>query len=118
MSRSRWKHISRNINGIDVRASNQSSQREITVQVLVDMDSKSVPFGNEIENLSADFVIVCTPGRIEGGKSDKAPYPLPNIFVMTNEETRTSVTKTEGSYFLDRDAYSSHKDKWEKIGFG
>tara|TARA_B110000014_G_C20103978_1_gene580146 strand:+ start:1363 stop:1797 length:435 start_codon:yes stop_codon:yes gene_type:complete len=112
-----WKPISRKINSVNFIIANESSRDEFTVQVLVDMDSRSIPFNQPIENSSIDFIIICTPqtAKIMQGSD---PIPLPHQFVMTKQEIIDSVSKTEDGYSLDYSKYSLHKDKWEKFQSG
>jgi len=116
LTRRGWKHISRNIGGIDITLLNKSSTRDLTIQIMAVLDSTPVPFGHEIDNLSADFVIFC--GGIKNDESVKTVRPIPDMFIMSKEEIISAATKNNGNYLLNESEYKLHKDKWEKIGFG
>ena len=116
LTRRGWKHISRNIAGVDINLLNESSTRELTIQIMVVLDSAPVPFGNEIDNLSADFVMFC--GSIKNDELVNSVRPIPDMFIMSKEEIISAATQNNGNYWLNESEYKLHKDKWEKIGFG
>jgi hypothetical protein len=116
LTRRGWKHISRNIAGVDINLLNESSTRELTIQIMVVLDSAPVPFGNEIDNLSADFVMFC--GSIKNDESINYVRPIPDMFIMSKEEIISAATRNNGNYWLNESEYKLHKGKWEKIGFG
>ena len=116
LTRRGWKHISRNIAGVDINLLNESSTRELTIQIMVVLDSAPVPFGNEIDNLSADFVMFC--GSIKNDESINSVRPIPDMFIMSKEEIISAATRNNGNYWLNESEYKLHKDKWKKIGFG
>jgi len=83
---------------------------------MVVLDSAPVPFGNEIDNLSADFVMFC--GGIKNDESVNSVRPIPDMFIMSKEEIISAATQNNGNYWLNESEYKLHKDKWEKIDFG
>ena len=95
---------------------NKSGTRDFTIQIMEVLDSAPVPFGNEIDDLSADFVMFC--GGIKNDESVNSVRPIPDMFIMSKEEIISAATKNNGNYLLNESEYKLHKDKWEKIGFG
>ena len=116
LTRRGWKHITRSIRGIDINLLNKSGTRDLTIQIIVVLDSAPVPFGNQIDNLSADFVMFC--GSIKNDELVNSVRPIPDMFIMSKEEIISAATQNNGNYWLDELEYKLHKDKWEKIGFG
>ena len=116
LTRRGWKHITRRIRGIDINLLNKSGTRDLTIQIMVVLDSAPVPFGNEIDDLSADFVMFC--GSIKNDESVNSVRPIPDMFIMSKEEIISAATQNNGNYWLNESEYKLHKDKWEKIGFG
>ena len=121
LTRRGWKHISRNINGVDIVILNKNSTKELTIQIIVSLNSKSIPFGDTIENLAADFVILCESIKCDKQKSTDNLQSIPNTFIMTKKEIINSINKNtdngKSSYWLRESKYKEHKDKWGKIGF-
>ena len=95
---------------------NKSGTRDLTIQIIVVLDSAPVPFGNQIDNLSADFVMFC--GSIKNDESVNSVRSIPDMFIMSKEEIISAATQNNGNYWLNESEYKLHKDKWEKIGFG
>ena len=95
---------------------NKSGTRDLTIQIIVVLDSAPVPFGNQIDNLSADFVMFC--GSIKNDESVNSVRPIPDMFIMSKEEIISAATQNNGNYWLNESEYKLHKDKWEKIDFG
>ena len=116
LTRRGWKHISRSIRGIDINLLNKSGTRDLTIQIIVVLDSAPVPFGNQIDNLSADFVMFC--GSIKNDELVNSVHPIPDMFIMSKEEIISAATQNNGNYWLNESEYKLHKDKWEKIDFG
>ena len=83
---------------------------------MVVLDSGPVPFGNQIDNLSADFVMFC--GSIKNDELVNSVRPIPDMFIMSKEEIISAATQNNGNYWLNESEYKLHKDKWKKIGFG
>ena len=119
MTRRGWKHISRNIGGVDINLLNKSATRNLTIQIMAVFDSTSVPLGDEIDNLSADFVMICTRTKNKH-KTINTVLSIPDIFIMAKEEITSAATRDASNkgYWLNESEYKLHKDKWEKIGFG
>ena len=116
LTRRGWKHISRSIRGTDINLLNKSGTSDLTIQIMVVLDSAPVPFGNQIDNLSADFVMFC--GSIKNDESVNSVRPIPDMFIMSKEEIISVATQNNGNYWLNESEYKLHKDKWEKIDFG
>ena len=116
LTRRVWKHISRSIRGIDINLLNKSGTRDLTIQIIVVLDSAPVPFGNQIDNLSADFVMFC--GSIKNDELVNSVRSIPDMFIMSKEEIISAATQNNGNYWLNESEYKLYKDKWEKIGFG
>lgn len=121
LTRKGWKHISRNISGVDIVMRNKDSTSELTIQIFAVLNSEPIPFGNAIEDSAADFVILCRSIEFDKLKPNST-YPIPEIFIITKKELINSVIKKtdndDTSYWLKESEYKTHKDKWEKIGFG
>ena len=116
LTRRGWKHISRSIGGIDINLLNKSGTSDLTIQIMVVLDSAPVPFGNQIDDLSADFVMFC--GSTKNDESVNSVRTIPDMFIMSKEEIISAATQNNGNYWLNESEYKLHKDKWEKIGFG
>ena len=116
LTRRGWKHISRSIRGTDINLLNKSGTSDLTIQIMVVLDSAPVPFGNQIDNLSADFVMFC--GSIKNDELVNSVRPIPDMFIMSKEEIISAATQNNGNYWLNESEYKLHKDKWKKIGFG
>ena len=116
LTRRGWKHISRSIRGTDINLLNKSGTSDLTIQIMVVLDSAPVPFGNQIDNLSADFVMFC--GSIKNDELVNSVRSIPDMFIMSKEEIISAATQNNGNYWLNESEYKLHKDKWEKIGFG
>jgi len=116
LTRRGWKHISRSIRGTDINLLNKSGTSDLTIQIMVVLDSAPVPFGNQIDDLSADFVIFC--GSIKNDESVNSVRTIPDMFIMSKEEIISAATQNNGNYWLNESEYKLHKDKWKKIGFG
>ncbi len=121
LTRRGWKPISRNIRGVDIIIHNADSTSEITIQIITITDSKSIPFGNTTDDVSADFVVFCKSIENVDKKSDNHVYSIPDIFILSKEEIKKSVIKrSDGkkiSYWLEESKYMINKDGWTKIGF-
>jgi len=121
LTRRGWKHISRNINGVDIVIHNKDSTKELTIQIIVSLNLESIPFGDSIDNLDADFVILCRSMEFDKHESSNHVRLIPEIFIMTKEEITNSIIKSTDnnkiSYWLKESEYKAHKDKWGKIGF-
>lgn len=121
LTRRGWKHISRNINGVDIVIHNKDSTEEFTIQIVVVLNSKSIPFGDTIDNLASDFVVFCTSVENMDHESDDYVHSIPDTFILTKDEIKKSIIKRcdDGkiSYWLEESSYLMNKNKWGKIGF-
>jgi hypothetical protein len=120
LTRRGWKHISRNISGVDIIIRNKDS-KELTIQIIVALNSEPIPFGDTIDNLAADFVIFCRSVGSDKHESSNHVRSIPEIFIMAKEEITSSIIKRTDndkiSYWLKESEYNAHKDEWKKIGF-
>ena len=116
LTRRGWKHISRSIRGTDINLLNKSGTSDLTIQIMVVLDSAPVPFGNQIDDLSADFVMFC--GSIKNDESVNSVRTIPDMFIMSKEEIISAATQNNGNYWLNESEYKLHKDNLKKIGFG
>ena len=103
---------SRNTKGVDAIIYSQDGSKTHTLQIKALTSSAPVPFGNNIKNMIAEFVVICRNVR-----EDK-----PEIFVATASEVFENIHKgvKDGkvSYWLQPKNYESFRNKWEKIGKG
>ena len=104
----------RNAKGVDIIAFNQNASRKITIQVKTLSKKNPVPLGAHMENLVADYVVVCVRN-----------YPNePMCFVLTPDEFRKLAHRGEKngrvSYWLQTSAYNAdtYKEQWKRIGSG
>lgn len=104
----------RNAKGIDILAYSQNGKKRILIQVKTLSKKNPVPFGTTLDNLFADFVVVCVRA-----------YPSePNCFVLTPEEIKKLAHKGikdgKTSYWLQPNDYycAQFKEHWNRIGSG
>lgn len=104
----------RNAKGIDILAYSQNGQKRILIQVKTLSKKNPVPLGTKLDNLFADFVVVCVRA-----------YPNePDCFVLTPEEIKQFAHKgikdRKISYWLQPKNYycEQFKEKWDRIGSG
>lgn len=105
---------SRNAKGVDILIFSQDASRKISIQVKTLSKRNPVPLGASLNNLVADYVVVCVRN-----------YPdEPVCYVMTTTEVKESAHRGERNgrinYWLQRPAYENdaYKEKWERIGQG
>lgn len=104
----------RNAKGIDILAYSQNGQQRILIQVKTLSQKNPVPLGAKLDNLLADFIIVCV----------RAYSNEPNCFVLTPNEVRQlahkGVKNGKISYWLQPKSYfcEQFKEKWRLIGLG
>ena len=106
----------RNAKGPDIIAFSQDTKKTSFIQVKT-LRPKSpsrrdpVPFGKS-PGLIADFLAVCVLQEI------------PEVYILTQKEVEAKGTLHRGekegtvSYWLQRQSYIGHKDRWDKIGNG
>lgn len=103
---------SRNAKGIDIIAYNQNATKTRTIQVKALSKRDPVPFGSNLDNLIADYFIVCRNVFSEE----------PEIFIAKANEIKDRIHEgvKEGrkSYWLHSKDHEIFRDKWNKIGDG
>ena len=104
----------RNTKGVDIIAFNQNTSRKIMIQVKTLSKRNPVRLGANMDNLVADYVVVCVRN-----------YPNePMCFVLTPDEVRKLAHKGEKngrvSYWLQTSAHEAdtYKEQWKRIGSG
>lgn len=87
LSRFGWNVMptTRNAKGIDILVYSQDALRTLTIQVKSLSRRSPVPLGNKLDNLFANFVIICRNVIEEA----------PQCFILTPEEIRRLVHKGE-----------------------
>ena len=105
---------SRNAKGVDVLIFSQNASRKISIQVKTLSKRNPVPLGTSLNNLVADYVVVC----VRNSPNE------PVCYVMTSSEVKELAHRGEKngkvSYWLQRPVYENdaYKGKWERIGHG
>jgi hypothetical protein len=114
LSLAKWNVMptSRNTKGVDILIFSQNASRKISIQVKTLSKRNPVPLGNRVDNLVADFVVVCVVN-----------YPIaPVCYVMTPNEVKELAHRGEKngkvSYWLQPQVYENdkYKEKWVRIG--
>lgn len=114
LSKRGWNVLptSRNAKGVDVVMYNQKATRTITIQVKALSEKNPVPFGSNLDNLIAEYVIICR----------KVFDEKPEIFIVKSNEVKDGIHKGKKdnkiSYWLEPKDYEKYKDKWDTIGDG
>jgi hypothetical protein len=114
LSKRRWNVLptSRNAKGIDVVIYSQDAKRTHTLQVKALSKKSPAPIGSKLDNLIAEFLIVCREVFSE----------KPEVFVMRIDKIRKKIHEgiAEGrkSYWLQPKDYEEFKDNWDTIGDG
>lgn len=116
LSRFGWNVMptTRNAKGIDILVYSQDASRTFTIQVKSLSRRSPVPLGNNLDNLFANYVIVCR----------KVIEETPECFILTPEEIRRLVHKGEKngkiSFWLHPREYEAEKfyENWARIGSG
>ncbi len=105
---------SRNTKGIDIIVFSQDASRMISIQVKTLSKRNPVPLGAHLDNLIADYVVICVRN-----------YPNePICYVMIPDEVKKLAHRGEKngrvSYWLQPPAYDSetYKEHWARIGHG
>ena len=102
---------SRNARGIDIVIYSQDAVRKYTIQVKALSKKAPVPLGNTLDNLYADYLIIC-----------RNVLKQPEIFIIKIADITTSIHRGEKdgrfSYWLQPKDYERFKDKWDVIGEG
>jgi len=114
LSKRGWNVLptSRNTKGIDIIIFSEKAKRTHTIQVKSLSKKDPVPLGNNLENLFAEYLIICR--RVFEEKAE--------VFIANIEELKNGGLIHEGvknkSYWLQPKAYEKFKDNWDIIGEG
>lgn len=116
LSRLGWNVMptARNARGVDALIYSQDGKRTHTVQVKALSKRAPVPLGRHLDNLIADFFIVC-----QNVASD-----TPTCFVLTSEEVTAgavcNVKDALQSFWLQPKQYEAalYREAWTRIGLG
>lgn len=114
LSKRGWNVLptSRNAKGVDVVIYNQKATQTLTIQVKALSEKNPVPFGSNLDNLIAEYVIICR----------KVFDEKPEMFIIKSNEVKEGIHKGEKdnkiSYWLEPRNYEKYKDKWDTIGDG
>jgi len=114
LSKRGWNVLptSRNAKGVDVVIYNQKATQTHTIQVKALSEKDPVPFGSNLDNLVAEYVIICRKVFVE----------KPEMFIIKSNEVKEDIHKREKdnkiSYWLQPKDYEKYKDKWDTIGDG
>ena len=114
LSKRGWNVLptSRNAKGVDVVIYNQKATQTHTIQVKALSEKNPVPFGSNLDNLVAEYVIICR----------KVFDEKPEMFIIKSNEVKEDIHKgkkdNEISYWLQPKDYEKYKDKWDTIGDG
>lgn len=104
----------RNARGIDVLIYSQDNSRKFSIQVKTLSKLVPVPLGKHMNNLFADFFVVCSKVALEN----------PECFVLIPSEVRNLAQRGEKegriSYWLQPKEYAvdSFREAWKRIGDG
>ncbi|MFH0982051.1 MAG: hypothetical protein V2A79_10975 [Planctomycetota bacterium] len=102
----------RNARGIDVLVYSQDNSQKLSVQVKTLSHHPAVPLGQHLDNLFADFIVVCC----------NVATSTPECFLLTPAEVRRLAGRSgkEGrvSYWLERRDYEQEKFRanWDRMG--
>ena len=113
LSKRGWNALptSRNARGIDIMIYSQDAVRKYTIQVKALSKIAPVPLGSKLDNLYADYLIIC--GNV---------LKQPEIFVTKIANIMSSIHKGEKdgrfSYWLQPKDFERFKDNWDVIGNG
>jgi hypothetical protein len=102
---------SRNARGIDIVIYSQKGDLKYTVQIKSLREKNPVPLGKTLDNLFADYLIICTN-----------VMDIPELYVTTPNDIRHKIHKgqREGriSYWLQTKDYREFKNNWEILPNG
>lgn len=103
---------SRNTKGVDIVIFSRDGKRMHTVQVKSLSKNPPVPFGNSLNGLISEYLIICR----------NVSYEVPEIYISETNKIRNYIRqgRKEGrsSYWLRPNDYVDFKDKWNIIGRG
>lgn len=104
----------RNAKGIDVLAYSQDGKRVRTIQVKALSSRNAVVLGTSLDNLIAEFVVVCRKVRTTS----------PECFVLASSDVVQRAVRggrdEKPTYWLEPRSYEGDewRERWEKIGQG
>ncbi len=114
LSKRGWNVLptSRNAKGVDIVAYSQKATKTITIQVKALTEKTPVPFGNNIDKIFEEYVIICR----------KVFDDRYEIFIIKSSEVKRGIHKGEKngkiSYWLQPKAYEEYLNRWNEIGDG
>ncbi len=116
LSKRGWNVLptSRNAKGVDIIIYNQNATRTLTIQVKSLSKRNAVPLGGKLDNLVADYIIICR-NVIDKNKN-------PEVFIAKTDKAKNEVSRhgkyENAAYWWPPPKYEVYKDKWDKIGEG
>lgn len=114
LSKRGWNVLptSRNAKGVDIVIYSQSATRTHTLQVKALSKKTSVPLGNDLNSLVAEYMVICR----------KVFDEKPEIFIAKIDEAKSNICEKvkdgKKSYWLQPKDYIAFKDRWDEIGDG
>jgi hypothetical protein len=116
LSRRGWEgmHPAGNARGVDFLTHTQDGSRKLTIKVRALSRSAAVPLGATLDNLLADYMVVCT----------KVIEANPECFILRTEEVKDLANRNEKdgkvSYWLELRDYESEqfRERWDRMGSG
>lgn len=114
LSKRGWNVLptSRNAKGVDIIIYNQKATKTYTIQVKALSKRDPVPLGSNLENLIADYIVICT-----NVFKEKPETFVAKIYEIRNK-IHEGVKDGKKSYWLQPKSYEVFKDGWNKIGYG
>ena len=116
LSRRGWEgmHPAGNARGVDFLTHTQDGSRKLTIKVRALSRSAAVPLGATLDNLLADYMIVCT----------KVIEANPECFILRTEEVKDLANRNEKDrqprYWLraTRLRIRTIRERWDRMGSG
>jgi hypothetical protein len=116
LSRRGWKvmYPSGNARGVDFLTHSQDGSRKLTIKVRTLSRRAAVPLGTTLDNLLADYMIVCT----------KVIEANPECFILRTDDVKDLANRNEKdaevSYWLELRDYESEqfRERWDRMGSG
>ena len=114
LSKRGWNvlHTSRNARGVDAVIYSEDAERTHTIQIKALSKRNPVPFGSNIENLIAEYLIICR----------KVLDDKPEVFLTKINDIKVHIHESgkgdKISYWLEPKDYEYFKDNWGIIGNG
>lgn len=114
LSKRGWNVLptSRNARGVDIVIYSQDAKETHTIQVKALSKKSPVPLGEKLDNLIAEYFIICR--EVIGDR--------PTCFIAKTREIHNLIHRREKngkvSFWFQPKDYDRFKDKWEIIGKG